>query len=123
MKQYFLISFIIFVHACATKNVKIVAGEKFDSANNIAINEWLKDTTEHTAIVSGKIVEVCQHKGCWIVLEDTISKEKVFMAFKDEAFNVPKQVVNKNAVLKVQKIENTDEDYAASAEATGIVVN
>ena len=59
----------------------------------------------------------------YTLLEDTISKEKVFMAFKEEAFNVPKQVLNKNAVLKVQKTENTAAEYVASAEATGIVVN
>jgi hypothetical protein len=122
MKPYYILLLIIGLHACVSKKVKIISGEKFETTSSITVHQYLADSSIQRAIVHGKIIEVCQHKGCWVGIEDTTTHEKLFISFKDEAFSVPKNVGDRMAYAKVSKTENVDESYNGMAEASGIIV-
>ncbi len=122
MKPYYIMLLIVGLHACVSKKVKIISGEKFEATSAISVHQFLGDSTITTGIVGGRVVEVCQHKGCWIGIEDTTTHEKLFISFKDEAFSVPKNIGGRNAFAKVSKTENVDENYNGMSEATGVIV-
>ena len=48
--------------------------------------------------VEGKILDVCQKKGCWMMMETT-QGEKMRIRFKDYDFFVPKDCAGKTAVI------------------------
>lgn len=48
--------------------------------------------------VKGKVVSVCEKKGCWMTLENT-GGEKVMVKFREYAFFMPKDIVGKEVVL------------------------
>lgn len=48
--------------------------------------------------LTGKVVEVCQEKGCWMKLERT-NGEKLMVKFKDYGFFMPKNIIGKEVVL------------------------
>lgn len=48
--------------------------------------------------ISGKVVEVCQEKGCWMKVERA-NGEKLMVKFKDYGFFMPKDIVGKEVVL------------------------
>jgi len=59
------------------------------------------------AKVSGKVVEVCTKKGCWMKLENA-DGETTRVTFKDYAFFMPENIVGKNVVLQgVSKLKTT----------------
>lgn len=122
MKPYYILLLIVGLHACVSKKVKIISGEKFEPISVISVHQFLADSSLQNAIVNGRIIEVCQHKGCWAGIEDTTTHEKLFVSFKDEAFSVPKNVGGRNAYAKVTKTENVDENYNGMSEASGIIV-
>ncbi|MBC7850174.1 MAG: DUF4920 domain-containing protein [Chitinophagaceae bacterium] len=67
---------------------------------SIAVNELdqkLKDN-KYEGKITGRVVEVCQEKGCWMKLENT-SGEKVMVKFKNYGFFMPKDIVGKEVVL------------------------
>lgn len=94
----------------------------------------------------GKVSEVCQKEGCWMVIGNENGGEVMMVRMKDHAFKVPKDlagkhvIVNGNLKKKVQSVEEQKhymEDAGASEgemaritapknvfelEATGIVV-
>jgi len=58
--------------------------------------------------VSGKIVDVCQEKGCWMTV-DTGNGNEIRVTFKDYAFFVPKDASGKNTVIEGEaKMETVD---------------
>ncbi|MBC7829030.1 MAG: DUF4920 domain-containing protein [Chitinophagaceae bacterium] len=48
--------------------------------------------------ITGKVVEVCQEKGCWMKIERS-NGEKLMVKFKDYGFFMPKNIVGKEVVL------------------------
>lgn len=52
-----------------------------------AIDRGTADGSDHPEVISGRIVEVCQNKGCWVMLEDNGRVARVMM--RDHAFSVP----------------------------------
>lgn len=56
--------------------------------------------------VKGKVVDVCDKKGCWITVE-TANKERFFVKMKDYAFFVPTALKGKNVVLEGNAEEKT----------------
>ena len=58
--------------------------------------------------VEGKIVDVCQEKGCWMTV-DTGNGNEIRVTFKDYAFFVPKDASGKKTVFEGEaKIETVD---------------
>ena len=53
--------------------------------------------------VKGRIVEVCQNKGCWMTL-DMGNNEVLRVRFKDYGFFVPKDAAGKTAIIDGQAI-------------------
>lgn len=45
--------------------------------------------------LTGKVVNVCQHSGCWLTL--AFGKEELMVNIKDQAFSVPKDISGKTA--------------------------
>jgi hypothetical protein len=48
--------------------------------------------------ITGKIVEVCQEKGCWMKVQKQ-NGETLMVKFKDYGFFMPKDIVGKEVVL------------------------
>ncbi len=70
--------------------------------------------------VKGKVVKVCDKKGCWFTVE-TDNNEKFFVKMKDYAFFVPTALEGKTVVLEGNaetKITSVDEQkhYAEDAK-------
>ena len=53
---------------------------------------------KYTGRVSGKVMEVCQEKGCWMRL-DRGNGETLMVKFKDYGFFMPKDIVGKEVLL------------------------
>ncbi len=53
--------------------------------------------------ITGKVVEVCQEKGCWMKLQKT-DGEHLMVKFKDYKFFMPKDIVGKDVVLEGQAV-------------------
>lgn len=79
--------------------------------------------------VSAKVVDVCQKKGCWMILTD--GEHSVRVTFKDYAFFVPKDIVGKTVqaqgvigetVLSEADARHYAEDAGASAEEIEAIV-
>ena len=51
-----------------------------------------------TIRITGKAIEVCQVKGCWMILQDRSSKVRV--TFKDYGFFMPENIVGRRIALE-----------------------
>jgi hypothetical protein len=52
----------------------------------------------YTGKISGKVVEVCQEKGCWMKVEKE-NGETLMVKFKDYGFFMPKDIQGKEVIL------------------------
>ena len=66
---------------------------------------------------SGRIVEVCQAEGCWLVLEDNGQSARVM--FKDHAFLVPKDSSGRAQVAGVLSRKELTPEQVAHLEEDG----
>lgn len=64
---------------------------------------------------SGRITEVCQNKGCWVMLEDEGTVARVMM--KDHAFSVPKDARGAAWVHGTLSVKELDAKSAAHLAA------
>ncbi len=76
------------------------------------------DYVGKTIQVKGKITEVCEKMGCWMMLVDPGSKASVKIKVKDGEIVFPKEAVGKMAVAEgtFAKIEMTKEQAIAQAK-------
>ncbi len=77
--------------------------------------------------LSGKIIEVCQKKGCWMVLNIGDSK-KMRVKFKDYGFFVPKDAAGKTIIIEGVAFSETTSvatlrHYAEDAEKSQEEIN
>ena len=84
--------------APAAKGVTYGAGASNEGA--IAVNDVEKNLKDNKfqGKVTGKVVEVCQEKGCWMKIERA-NGEKLMVKFKDYGFFMPANIVGKEVVL------------------------
>jgi hypothetical protein len=79
-------------------------GALIDAANAITYDELIPQmtTTDSLAVkVSGKVGEVCQKKGCWMMLvPEQAGQPEMRVTFKDYAFFMPKDLTGKRVVLE-----------------------
>ena len=79
-------------------------GAAIDAANAIAYDELIPKMTATDSLavkVSGKVGEVCQKKGCWMMLvSDQPGQPEMRVTFKDYAFFMPKDLTGKRVVLE-----------------------
>lgn len=69
--------------------------------------------------ITGKVLEVCQERGCWMKVETTEGKS-LMVKFKDYGFFMPQNIVGKKVVLEGEAIVKEvsvkqQQDYAQDA--------
>jgi hypothetical protein len=84
--------------ALAAKGVTYGASVSNDGA--IPVNDVDKNikNNKFEGKVTGKVVEVCKEKGCWMKIEKS-NGEKLMVKFKDYGFFMPQNIVGKEVVL------------------------
>ena len=75
-------------------------GAQTNAEGTISVNDIEKNTrnNKYEGKVTGKVVEVCQEKGCWMKVERA-NGEKLMVKFKDYGYFMPKNIVGKDVVL------------------------
>jgi Domain of unknown function (DUF4920) len=104
--------------AIATGNGGAYYGTFMPKSDPVAISAVAQDASKHTAAAqafSGRITEVCQKQGCWMVLEDNGAFARVFM--QGHGFSVPRET-GRNAIvygtLKVKQLDAKEIEHLAS---------
>jgi hypothetical protein len=97
-------------------------GAPFTNAKQVSFASAHADVESyagHTVKVEGMIKDVCQEKGCWIVLTD--GKNQIRVSFKDYGFFVPKNSRGKRATVEGTLARKTIPEAAAKhyAEESG----
>lgn len=83
--------------------------------------ELKKNPKGVNALLTGKISDVCQNKGCWMQVETEDKKQSLHITFKDYGFFVPKDASGKTAFFKgIAKYDTTTvEDLRKAAKEEG----
>ena len=95
--------------ASASKGVTYGAGTTSEGSVAVADMEKKMVNNKFEGKITGKVVEVCQEKGCWMKIEKP-GGETMMVKFKDYGFFMPKDIVGKEVVL----------DGAASLKETSV---
>ena len=84
--------------ASAIKGTTYGVGTTADGA--ISVNDLDKKVKDgkYEGKLTGKVLEVCQEKGCWMKVERA-DGEKLMVKFKDYGYFMPKDIVGKEVVL------------------------
>jgi hypothetical protein len=111
----------------ATENIKgKVYGDSIKDANIIdlsAISTAMKDESKMNMTIRGKVNEVCEKKGCWLIMKLS-NGDDMRVTFKDYKIFLPKDVTGKEVVLdgfvysdttSVEKQRHYAEDAGKSA--------
>ncbi len=89
-------------------------GEAFTDAKSVSLKDVLADVGKFsgkTIKVEGEITEVCQAKGCWLVVTD--GKQEMRVKFKDYGFFVPKDASGRKVILEgIVEKKTISEDHA-----------
>lgn len=89
-------------------------GEPFTDARPVTLADAMKNAEKYadkSIKVEGEIRDVCQNKGCWLVVTD--GEHVMRVTFKAYSFFVPKDAVGKRVVLEGTVAKETiDEDRA-----------
>ena len=97
-------------------------GEKITAEGAISTDEvapLLQNKESAEVKVKGKVLNVCQSRGCFLYLKT--STGKIYIKTKDDAFFVPVALQGKTVVVK--GAASTDkENNEISIQATGIIV-
>ncbi len=95
-------------------------GEAVTASNATAVAELpnlMADKQTAEVKITGKVLEVCPKKGCWLSLEMP-DKSVTFVKFKDYGFFVPLELIGKEVVIEGQakKIETSVDELKHYAE-------
>ena len=89
-------------------------GAGFTDAKTVSLKDALADTEKFsgkTIKVEGKIADVCQERGCWLVVTDGELQMRV--KFKDYGFFVPKDASGRRVILEgIIEKKTISEDHA-----------
>jgi hypothetical protein len=86
----------------AKPNVKGGFGDVITRDAAVSLTEFTKSydrKAAQTVKLKGKVLEVCEQKGCWMSL-DNGSEGPMMVHFKDYAFFVPRDIKGKNVVIE-----------------------
>ena len=95
-------------------------GKPLPEGDTVAVSEAIADFDAHAdkpQRFSGRITEVCQAEGCWLVLEDNGQTARVM--FKDHAFLVPKDSSGRAQVAGVLSRKQLTPEQVAHLEEDG----
>ncbi len=89
-------------------------GAAFTDAKEVALSEAISNTEKYadqTIKIVGEIRDVCQAKGCWLIVTD--GEHAMQVKFKDYGFFVPKNSAGKKVVLEgIVEKKTISEDHA-----------
>lgn len=124
MLRSFLLCAAFAASSCATLAQAAAFGAPMPDGEALAISAAAADASlaDGTARkFTGRITDVCQAKGCWIVLEHDGRSARVMM--KDHAFLLPKDARGQAVVYGTLEQRELDEKAIAhfEAESTGPV--
>lgn len=88
-------------------------GEPMPAGEPVAISAAAADPAGHAggpAKFSGRITQVCQKKGCWVVLEDEGSSARVMA--KGHGFEVPRDAAGRAVAYGQLQMEPISEDHS-----------
>ncbi|MCI0690902.1 DUF4920 domain-containing protein [candidate division KSB1 bacterium] len=88
-------------------------GKEMTATKTVAVNEALKEIPKDgkTVAVEGVISDVCQSKGCWLMMTD--GKQQLRVQFEGYSFFVPWEVKGKKIKAQgVVKLKTIDEKTA-----------
>ena len=93
-----------------------------NAVNTEALNKTLSSDTVYNGKVTGKIVEVCKKKGCFMKLSQA-NGAPIMVQFTDYAYFMPQNIVGKTVVIAGKaKVKETSVErlkhYAADAGKT-----
>lgn len=133
-----LLSFLVLAGFCmaqepasAEKGVTYGAGTTADGAISINDLPAKMKGNKFNGKVSGKVVSVCQEKGCWMKIQRE-NGEDMMVKFKDYGFFMPKNIVGKEVVLdgeaavketSVKQLKHYAEDAGKSKEEVEKIKN
>ena len=133
MKKVLILCTVLFASLClsaqdpqaAAKGVTYGAGTTADGAINVnEVDSKVKSDNKFTGRVKGKVVSVCQEKGCWMKIERE-NGEPMMVKFKDYGYFMPKNIEGKEVVLEgeatvketsVKQLRHYAEDAGKSKE-------
>lgn len=99
-------------------------GEPLPEATAVPISVAAADTGAYAGaphLFSGRITEVCQKEGCWLMLEDDGQAARVMM--HDHAFAVPKDASGRAEVYGVLSVKQLSKEAAQlRIDATGVSI-
>lgn len=94
-----------------------------DALSLVELAQLLADTDTLKAVsVKGRVVEVCQAKGCWMTIAGA---DEMMVKFKDYGFFMPKDIAGREvimtgeayyAVTPIEELQHYAEDAGKSAE-------
>jgi hypothetical protein len=85
-------------------------GAEFDTAKSFEVTQLpgkIGDKDSLSAKVHGKVLTVCQKKGCWMEMKMGEDHPNMMVRFKDYAFFVPKDASGSHAVMKGWAFKDT----------------
>jgi hypothetical protein len=89
-------------------------GAAFTDAKTVSLKDALADVEKFsgkTIKVEGKIADVCQERGCWLVVTD--GEREMRVKFKDYGFFVPKDASGRKVILEgIIEKQTISEDHA-----------
>lgn len=116
-RNYVLLSAILLLigaPSLAAKESGKHFGAAFTSAKKVKLADALSNVDKYAGKpikIEGEIRDVCQMKGCWLVVTDGENHMRV--TFKDYGFFVPKESTGKKVVLEgVVEKKTITEDHA-----------
>lgn len=77
-------------------------GKEISASNAISVAKLEKELTQKNAFhgkITGKVVEVCKKKGCFMTLQRD-GEEPITVRFKDYGFFMPSDIVGKTVVVE-----------------------
>ncbi|WP_425391926.1 DUF4920 domain-containing protein [Ekhidna sp.] len=106
---------LLLIVACSGPQEKFSShGEVITSESAIATSDFIKKVSdeEQSFKVRGVVEEVCQKKGCWMMLKND-EGANIRITFKDYGFFVPKDINGQEVIVEgVASREIIDEDVA-----------
>jgi hypothetical protein len=120
MKKLSVLFLVLVFAACSQQPSTGTFGEKFENSGAVDFKDALasyragKDTTY---VITGKIENVCSHKGCWISFRNDSAE---FYVDTKERFTMPKGSKGKKATAKGRFMK--DEEGEISFDPMGVIV-
>ena len=120
-----LLASVLTVHAAGP----VAYGEAFEDAPAVPVSAAIADFEAHAGqpqVFSGRITEVCQTKGCWMMLEHEGEAARVM--FGNHAFFLPKDATGSAVVhgvlerkeLTPAQVEHFTDDSASGQPAAAV---